>query len=478
VSPQLPKTTITTATISKAKSDARPGGGRYDIVDAKATGLSLRVSPRGVQWSWRYQLNGQDKRLALGDVDMWTIAEARDLVGRGQKMIRDRTGVPDNDWLDRQRQRHGKAQPVIAAAPVTPRELFAWTYKQGRDAYIDEITRTRRPKTAEDYAEKLGHAELIKLDKRPLPSITRAEVAGIVAKIHRSGRESTAEHIVRVVNPFWKWLAQDEQIKKSGVMPGVMQGLVAPERTLDETDDDEGEYVPPLEEMGRIIAICRSGALDPIISGAIELAAWTGQRRRAVSQAKREEFEPIGGGRGLWHVPPASRKTRTKSGAKKRHHVIPLPPAVWACVERALPLAEKRQSDFLFPQLRVGRGGLSKSSLSGSAMSHNMHFMPGVLASPHDFRRAFGTHGEARFGLLRSDTQAILDHAAGGGDVTGTHYALHDGTHRTWGIMNTWCDGLQPFIDTAIAELEPVDEIRAAIAAARYGVDDLAQAAE
>lgn len=471
--------TITAAIVAKAKADAKPGAARYEVVDARARGLVLRVSPTGVQWQFRYALNGKDTRLALGAVDAWTIAEARDIVGRAQTMLRDRTGIPSVEWLDRCRRAFGKAEPVPEAALVAkPRDLFAWTYKQGRESYIEEIARTRRPSTASGYKEKLSHAEMINLDSRPLPSITRAEVAGIVAKIHRSGRESTAEHIVRVIRPFWKWLALDGQIKKSGITPGVMTGLAAPERTLDESNDDEGEYVPPLEEVSRIIAICRSGAIDPIIAGAIELAAWTGQRRRAVSEARREQFEAIGDGRGLWHIPPASRKTRTKSGAKKRAHVIPLPQEVWECVERAAVLAEKANSEFLFPQLRIGRGGKAKTSLSGSAMSHNLSYMPQVFASPHDFRRAFATHGENVFGLLRSDTKAILDHGGGNGDVTGTHYSLHNGTHRTWPIMNTWVDGLKPFVDAAVATLEPVEALRAAIATARYKVEEMSEAAE
>jgi hypothetical protein len=57
---------ITQSTVAKAIADARPGGRRYDIVDARSRGLSLRVSPTGVQWSFRYQINGVDRRVALG----------------------------------------------------------------------------------------------------------------------------------------------------------------------------------------------------------------------------------------------------------------------------------------------------------------------------------------------------------------------------------------------------------------------------
>lgn len=323
----MPKTTITAATVTKARADARPSGARYDVVDAKATGLSLRVSPRGVQWSWRYQLNGADKRLALGDVDMWTIAEARDLVGRAQAMLRDRTGIPDTDWLDRQRRIAGKAEPLPLAV-ARPKDIFAWTFAQGRAAYLDEIDRTRRPATLADYKSMLTLPDLASLEKKPLPSISRTDLAGVISKIHRSGRESTAEHMVRVMRPFWKWLAGDGQTSKSGIVPGAMDGLAAPERTLDETDD-AGEYVPPLEELGRIIAICRSGSIDPVVAAAVELTMWTAQRRRAVAEATLDQFEDVGGGQGLWHVPPASRKTRSKAGTKKRPHVIPLPTPVW-----------------------------------------------------------------------------------------------------------------------------------------------------
>ncbi|MBJ6986093.1 integrase family protein [Devosia sp. MC521] len=468
--------TITAATIAKAKADARPGAKRYEVVDARARGLVLRVGATGAVWQLRYAVAGRDVRLPLGSVDAWTIAEARDLVGRAQSVLRDRTGIPDQEWLDRQRRAAGKAEPLPLAI-AKPRDLFAWTYVQGRTKWLDEIGRTRRAATYADYKSVLSMPDLAGLDKKPLPSISRADLAGIVARVHRSGRESTAEHIVRVLRPFWKWLASDGQAAKSGVLPGAIDGLAAPERTLDESDD-AGEYVPPLEEVARIIAICRTGAIDPVVACAVELTAWTAQRRRAVAEATIDQFEDIGGGRGLWHVPPASRKTRAKSGARKRPHVIPLPPAVWACVERAIMAGKRFESDYLFPQIRARRKGGDKTSISSSSITHALGFMPGVSASPHDLRRAFGTHGESRFGLLRSDVQAILDHAAGSGDVTGTHYSLHDGTHRTWPIMTAWCDGLQPYIAAAIAGLEPISEIRAAIAAARYGDEDERQAAE
>jgi integrase len=406
---------------------------------------------------------------------MWSIAEARDLVGRAQAMLRDRTGIPDTDWLDRQRSAAGKGEPVRQVEAVPPRQLFRWTFEEGRRLYLDDIQRTRRPATHADYRGMLMLPDLDDLEGRALPTITRQELATIIARVHRSGRESTAEHLVRVLRPMWKWLADDARVDKSGVAPGILDRLAAPERTLDEQGDDA--YVPPLEEVGRIIAIARSGAVDSIIGSAIELSAWTAQRRRTIVEAKVDQLEPIGDGtRGLWHIPPASRKSRRKGGARKRDHVIPLPAPAWACVTAAAARARALESDWLFPQLRLRRAGGDRDHLHENTLTHTLSYLPGIAASPHALRRAFATHGESRFGLLRADTQAILDHAAGAGDVTGRHYALHDGTSRTWAIMTTWCEGIQPSIDAAIDELEPVEELRAAIARARYGGEDRAAA--
>lgn len=476
---------IKETTIKKAKADAVPGGRRYDIVDAKSRGLSLRVSPTGVQWSLRFQINGSDKRLALGGVDMWSIAEARSLTVRAQEMLRDRVGYPDDVWLDRMRLREGKVEKVTDATepPMTARQRFKWTFSQGRQAFLDEVQRSRRPGTFDDYNQKLRSADLSDLEQRPLPQITRQDLSAILAAIARSGRESTAEGVQRVVSRFWAWLAEDGQIVNSGVQPGAMAGLKAPERTLRESasgDPWSNGYVPSLAEIGRVIAIARSGAVHLVVGAAIELACWTAQRRRSVSEARIADFEFISAEiGGLWHIPPIS----TKGGrVKKRPHVIPLPPAAWSIIERvrAMPVKDNG-SPWLFPQIRAKAVGMEKTHINGSSITHSLGWMPGIEATPHDLRRAFATHGEAQLGLLRADTQSILDHSETTGveivmkrgalsrGVTGQHYALHDGTHRTWSIMTAWAAALEPEIEKAIADLEPVAEIKAAMSLARYG---------
>lgn len=482
---------IKETTLKRAKADALPGGRRYDIVDSKSTGLSLRVSPRGVQWSLRFQINGSDKRLALGSVDMWSIGDARGIATRAQEMLRDETGYPDKVWLDRIRQREGKiaAANLIEQPAAQVRQRFKWTFNKGREEFLKVVAIHKSDATYADYSQKLRSQDMAALEGRPLPQITRQDLSAILADIARTGRESTAEGTKRVLSRFFNWLSEDGQIENSGVQPGVMAGLKAPERVrvkpvLGENGDEEDAddpyapgYVPSLAELGRVIAIARSGAVHSTIGAALELTCWTSQRRRTIAEARVQDFEfiseEIGG---LWKVPSG----RMKGG---RPHVIPLPPAAWALWARVMA-SPRKPSSWLFPQIRAKAKGMPKSHVHVSPLTHNMGWMPGVEASPHDIRRAFATHGESELGMLRADTEAILAHkedrqaspaamVLNRGEqtrgVTAKHYALHNGTHRTWAVMNTWAAALEPEIEKAIAELEPIPEIKAAMRLARYG---------
>lgn len=464
---------ITQATVTKALADAVPGGRRYDIVDARSQGLSLRVSPRGVQWSLRFQVAGKDRRIALGGVDQWSIAEAREIAAKAQAMLRDRVSIPNDDWIDRLRRQAGKIvkATLVAAQPARPRELFLWTLKDAREIYLKDRAQALRPVTVDDYRHKLTSPEIAVHDKTVVARITRQDMATAVALIHRSGRETHAENVVRAVSAFWSWMARDEWIQKSGVARDIMRGLRAPDRSLREDEDEEEVYVPTLSEVGRVIAIARSGALHSTVAAAVELTAWTIQRRRTIVEARIDQFESIGNGlQGLWVIPPKSLKKHKRGGKRRPPHVVPLPSAAWQVVLDQIRRVDG-ESEWLFPQIRARFKGKLLKHVVVDTISHTLQHMPGVQTTAHGLRRAFATHGEALLGLLRADTQAILDHAessttlitstrAGRSDVTGVHYSLHDQTHRTWPIMNAWVGAIEPLIDVEAAKLPPIAEIK------------------
>ncbi len=140
-------------------------------------------------------------------------------------------------------------------------------------------------------------------------------------------------------------------------------------------------------------------------------------------------------------MPPAHRKTADKRG-DRRHHVVPLPPQIWSVIREQTERA--RGSEWLFPGYRSKRAGQTVAHMNESVLTRMLLLLPGVVASPHDIRRAFATHGEA-LGWTLADSKMILDHNEGvaTSDVTRESYALGDGTHVKWPIMRKWSAALE-----------------------------------
>jgi integrase len=447
-----------------------------EITDARVPGLELRIRPRDVTWCYRWQDGKKSNRLKLGSAHQISVENARRVAAQAA-IAREAGVILDDRWIAARHVELG----LIAAEDLAEGHSFAageWTFADARTAYLANVARTKSSTTHADYRQILQSKDLSHLDPLQVSTISRIDLAEIVADIHGSGRETHADHVARVLRPFWNWLGLDAQQKRSGVLPGVMSSLRPPERSrVDDDDEEHGTYVPSLAEMGRAIALARNPAIAPAIGCAVELLIWTVQRRRAIAEARIEDFIPIGGGEGLWRVPPASRKGRKRNGKRKRPLVVPLPAPVWACVKRALKARGQAPGDYLFPA--AGKSG----HMHVSTLTHMIGYLPGITASGHDMRRGFATHGEALLGLLRADTKSILDHedeavstrelthrtATGTTDMTGVHYSLHDGTHRTWPIMRAWTVALDVEVEKALADpfVSDAKAVGAAIALAR-----------
>lgn len=469
----MPSVDITATTLKKAKADARPGGERYEISDSRQRGLHIRVGATGARWQLRWNRLGRGTRLDIGSIDDWSIVEAREVASKALGYLRT-TGVPDAQWLHNRKVEYKK---VARSAPEPRPEPVSqlWDFSTAKEKYLAEVERTRRPATHVDYRNMLAAPELKRFEKKLVSDISRQTLAGIVADIHRSGRERHAEHLASVLRPMWHFLEEDAQIRRSGVAVGSMSALRAPSRTLVENDGDDDEYVPPLLELGRILAIARAeDVLAERIGLAVQLTVHTAQRILTVATAKVAHFEEADGDGGLWVIPPLRRKAGTSKSGKARKHVIPLPPASWAVVKRAMEIAEEEDSVWLFPGFRPKKAGGDVKHLSKHVLTRAFMLMPDVTASPHDVRRSMGTIGESVLGLMRSDTKAILDHGEGvpSGDVTAAHYSLHDGRHFKWPVMKTWVTEVESQVADAVAEdprLLDAVWLKSQVDLARYG---------
>jgi hypothetical protein len=456
-------TALSQQVLDKARRDAAAGR-TYDLTDARAPGLVLRVGKTGCTWTFRGRKYSKFVRVRLGSLDLLTLTVAREIAGAAMGQLRDTPYPPDDDWVRRwllgKRVIHEPPKP--APSPVPEDRSLGWTYAEARTAYLAEVQRTRRDATFRDRKYMLGLPELKPIEGRPVGLIRRQELASIVASIHRSGRERHAEHLVECLRPMWSWLAGDAQQLKSGVLGRDMKELRAPERSHRDEDEDGGQglYIPSPAELGLILAISRSGVLHPTLATAVELLLVTCQRRRTIASARRADFIEEGGLL-VWKIPPRHRKTARRLGSR-RSHDIPV-------VGRTADMVRERlgqESEWVFPATRARRTGQPVTHVASDSISHALAALPGVTATPHDIRRGLKTHGQDVLNLDEDELSVVLDHAEGQGSRDGTqgHYSGARRLRRKLAVIEPWTDLLEREAAKIVVD---VGVVRAAITETR-----------
>lgn len=139
------------------------------------------------------------------------------------------------------------------------------------------MKRTLRPSTFDDYKTILEHTpELQVLERKPVATFTDVTAAEIYAKIHEH-TEPHSEHVARVISSMWTFLARPGNRGRTSVQRYAIRNAKPPAQTRHEIGDDgyEGkDNAPPSTlEIGRAIAIAKSGALNVPQSAAIKIVA-------------------------------------------------------------------------------------------------------------------------------------------------------------------------------------------------------------
>ncbi len=439
--------------VKKALADVEAKAKAYDLIDAACPGLLLRVGPKGARFAYKYETGHKTYRLTFGSPEQIRLSDARLIASDARRRLTNGLGRPDERWLIAKLRDMGKLPPKPPKREPDPAEIEQtqdllrpgeWTWEEARAAFLAEVARTRRPATHTDYRKLLGSPELAVFEGRRVRRVTIDDLASVVHSIHASGRERHAEHLASVLRPMWSFLSRHEHRKTSGVEAGI-PGLRAPERTPGDRPRANGKipggYTAKPHEIGRILAIARSGVLEPTVAAALQLLVLTGQRRRPIVEALVEDLVPWEEtpGWGVWSMGPSHRKTAAKRGDKHRH-AIPLPTALWELVQAQAARAAEVGSPFLFPQVRTARqGDEGGGHLSDAALNHRLLDM-GVMASPHDLRRGLATVCQRVLRIPRDTVKMILDHNEGvrSDDVLERHYTEDDRLDLKQPLMARW----------------------------------------
>lgn len=475
--------------VDKALKDVANGAPAYDAIDSQQPGLLLRVGPRGARWAFKAIRFKQTLRLTLGSPPGLTLDEARSIVAEAQKLVANRTGAPDDKFLEREFIRLGKVTARPAPPPRDPEMVAAWerdiadrpywTWEAARAEYLAEVKRTLREATWRDYSAKLNAPELAVLTGRAVRRVTQEDLAGVVYEVHRSGRETHAVNMASALRPMWRWLWTAHIRSRSGFsaeerIGADMSKLAAPTRSAVQkvraNGKVAGRYVAAAGEIGTILGVARAEILDPTVSLALELLVLTAQRRRPVVDARVEDFVPWTEepGWGVWSMGPAHRKTAAKRDDQSRH-ALPLPPALWQRIAPQLKACSDAGREHLFPQVRPWKlGDVVDGHMNEANLNHRLLDI-GVRASPHDIRRGFSTHCQKTLRLPRDAVKMVMDHNEGieASDVLEGHYTIDDRLDLKQPVMARWLAWCDEQAAAAAAGFPPLPELAAEIAGRR-----------
>lgn len=353
------------------KNARPPKRGQTELWDAHIRGFGVRISHAGTKsFVLVYRFNGRPRRLTLGRYPVVKLAAARGLAYDALRSISKGT----DPGVEKLRERQ--------TANVDTFDAFV-------DHFIDTYARPKN-RSADETARLLRREFVAVWGRRRLADISRQDVTGVLDRIMREGKHTTANRSLAAVRKLFNWAVERGYLEQS-----PCANVRAPARSVKRdrvlSDAELGTVWKALGEMG--YPYCQ----------VVRLLILTGQRREEVAGMSWREIDID---HGLWSL----GAERTKAA---RAHEVPLT----AAALKILKTMPRLKGDLVFPP-RSGNATISgfgkwKAELDALICVHDWRL--------HDIRRTVAT-GMARLGVAPHVVERILNHTSGTfGGVAGVY---------------------------------------------------------
>lgn len=372
-----------TAALTEARIAKLPvTGNRYTITDANGSGIAVRVSVAGSKtFIVRRRVNGQDRRITLGQWPGMTLADARK-AARAAHVSVDR-GV-DPVEQKRQRRRDAERADLTVGLAVTQ--------------YVDDgergvgLGRSKplRPKTVAGYRHTQNRA-LGKLSNVPLHELSGRHID----RLTRDLPQSVAAAGVRLLRAACNYAAARDLIDISPLASKRRLIKTAKPRTRHVAYHDLGRFMAALDDLQD------DGvpAGEQVAGDALWMMLAYGLRS---GEARRLLVNDVDLGKGIITV----RAEETKNGDELR---LPITPLVRRILSRRLALAQSLDSPWLFPSIGTRTSGRGHMAEPRHAI-RSVTTATGIEFSPHDLRRTFASVAAKR--VPHAALKSMLNHRA------------------------------------------------------------------
>lgn len=365
----------TLLTASQVKA-AQPRDKGYKLGDAH--GLHLFVTPKGLKsWRWRYQRDGVERMMVLGEAGSMTLAQARD---RRDDYRRD---------LREGRDPGGKA--VVAASSDTLRQVAQRWHDKRKGAWSGK-------RQADQVWRKLENHVLSELGDVPIRDIKQARLLDVLERVERSGKIETAERCRRYLVRIWYQAIGEEQ---ADVNPAErLEDSMAPKRAT-----VKRPRYTDIAKLRDVLRDIEARPAHPVVKLAHRFLALTSQRIEEVCSARWADMHGVGG---IWMQPtwviPAEMMKQVGRTEDRQPQAVPLTRQALEVLEAVGKLTGR--DAHVFPNLRGDRGHLSQESIRG------LMYKIGLKGEhcPHGWRGAFSTIMHKAYRRDEMEIEMMLAH--------------------------------------------------------------------
>jgi integrase len=411
-----------TGRITKSSVDVlTPGTSDIFLWDERLRGFGLRLTPKGARsYVLQYRMGGREsgtRRYTIGTHGSpWTPETARREAERILIMVRQ-----GNDPVDVRNERRRQAVDLAF------------------ESYVGSFTRLYLQRRWKDW--KLGEGVLRRevvphIRKKPLPRITRADIAPIWDGLH--DRPAVARLTHATLRKLFRWAVTRGDIERS-----PMEGLPAPAAV------PARDRVLSDEELGVLWDVTKAIGFpfDPWF----QLLILTGQRRDEVAGAGWSEFDRKAAS---WLIPASRTKNR-------KAQLVPLSGPAITVLDEIAGSTSWPSSRYLFSI--TGKTAVSGFSKAKRRLDELMRHHLGDRFTPwraHDIRRTLAT-GLQRLGVRFEVTEAVLNHVSGSRSGVAGVYPRYDWAAEKREALQSWANHvvcLSPIRDQIEASEEVVIE--------------------
>lgn len=406
---------LTDVTIKAAKAKDKA----YTLKDIK--GLSINVSSTGVKsWFFRFSWNKKMQRLTLGQYPEISLVAARNLCEQYRAYIAQ--GIDPREKQNQQKQ-------ADEAANANTFEKFAETWQQLKlkrlNAKKQDFKKIKKRQSTEEQIERYMRLDILPvLGKKPLKSITRADVLAVQDRLESRNALSSAEKVRGWLNEIFRVAVVKGHIETN---PAADIDLLAmPYRRNKHNPFLRAEQMPDLMKNLRHFKGTRQTELG------IRLLLLTGVRTGELRYAEPKEFDLDNA---IWRIPAETVKQLQENLSTKDHnipdYIVPLSHQAVAIVKELLSyhMGERyllrHRSD---PSLPISENTLNKGL-------HRIGFK-GRLTG-HGIRSTISTELNER-GYNKDWVEAQLSHVSTETDRATYNHANYIEPRRK--MMQDWAD--------------------------------------